>query len=85
MQEFVKQGGLEPMLKLLAITPLAAESSYSTANSAIVDTCKNILVCYNVCMYMYIMVYSSANISHFLTLLLSDGCAYVTSLCFKQV
>lgn len=45
MQEFIKQGGLEPMLKLLAITPLAAETSYTTANSAIIDTCRNILVC----------------------------------------
>ena len=44
MQEFIKQEGLEPMLKLLAITPLAAESSYATANTAITDTCKNILV-----------------------------------------
>lgn len=45
MQEFIRQGGLEPMLKLVAITPLVAEASYATANMAIVDTCRNILVC----------------------------------------
>ena len=44
MQEFIKQEGLDPMLKLLAITPLAAESSYANANTAIIDTCRNILV-----------------------------------------
>ena len=44
MQEFIKQGGLEPMIKLLAITPLAAESTYASANTAIIDTCRNILV-----------------------------------------
>ena len=43
MQEFIKQGGLDPMIKLLAITPLAAESTYASANSAIIDTCRNIL------------------------------------------
>ena len=44
MQEFIKQEGLEPMIKLLALTPLAAESTYATANTAIIDTCRNILV-----------------------------------------
>lgn len=44
MQEFIKQGGLEPMIKLLAITPLAAELTYASANTAIIDTCKNIMV-----------------------------------------
>ena len=49
MQEFIKQGGLEPMIKLLAITPLAAESTYASANTAIIDTCRNILVGYRKC------------------------------------
>ena len=53
MQEFIKQEGLEPMIKLLALTPLAAESTYATANTAIIDTCRNILVSLYTMSYIY--------------------------------